>query len=209
MTPGEGTKVSGSSALIAALDRVAGDRHLPLPERQPLARGDADLLLDDVDAGDHLGHRMLDLHARVHLHEVEAAVSSIRNSIVPALVYPTSFAASMTMAPISSAHLLGNRRRRRLLDQLLMAPLDRALALAEVHDLAVLVAEDLELDVPRRLDVLLDVDVADAERGLRFALRRLDRVRQVSLRAHDPHAAAAAARRRLHDDRDSRSPSRP
>ena len=39
-----------------------------------LARGDADLLLDDVDAGDLLGHGMLDLYARVHLHEVEAAV---------------------------------------------------------------------------------------------------------------------------------------
>jgi hypothetical protein len=33
----------------------------------------------------------------------------------------------------------------------------------------VVIAEDLELDVARRLDVLLDVDVADAER--RFASR--------------------------------------
>ena len=32
-----------------------------LLERQPLAGGDADLLLDDVDAGDHLGDRVLDL----------------------------------------------------------------------------------------------------------------------------------------------------
>ena len=29
---------------------------------------------DDVDAGDHFGHRMLDLHARVHLDEVELVV---------------------------------------------------------------------------------------------------------------------------------------
>ena len=89
--------------------------------------------------------------------------------------------------------LLGERRRRRLLDQLLVAPLDRALALAEVDDVAVLVAEDLELDVARRLDVLLDVDVAHAERGLGLALRRLDRMRQLAGRAHDAHAAAAAA----------------
>ena len=59
-----------------------------------------------------------------------------------------------------------------------MPALDRALALAEVHDRAVLVAEDLELDVPRRLDVLLDVDVADAEGGLGLTLRRLDGMRQ-------------------------------
>ena len=41
---------------------------------QLLAGGDADLLLHEVDAGDHLGHRVLDLDARVHLDEVELAV---------------------------------------------------------------------------------------------------------------------------------------
>ena len=45
-----------------------------LRERQRRAGGDADLLDDEVDAGDHLGHRMLDLQARVHLDEVELAV---------------------------------------------------------------------------------------------------------------------------------------
>ena len=52
-----------------------------------------------------------------------------------------------------------------------MAALDRALALAEVHDVAVVVAEDLELDVARVLEILLDVDVAVAEGGLGLALR--------------------------------------
>src|SRR3546814_3170133 len=39
---------------------------------QRLAGGDAELPLDEIEAGDQLGHRMLDLQARVHLHEVEA-----------------------------------------------------------------------------------------------------------------------------------------
>ena len=43
-------------------------------ERQRLARGDANLLLDQVDAGDHFGDRMLDLNAGVDLDEVELAV---------------------------------------------------------------------------------------------------------------------------------------
>ena len=59
--------------------------------------------------------------------------------------------------------------------QLLVPPLDRALALAEVDDRPVVIAEDLELDVARRLDVLLDVDVADAERRFGLALRGLER----------------------------------
>ena len=45
-----------------------------LRERQLLAGGDHQLLAHQVDAGDHLGDRMLDLDAGVHLDEVEAAV---------------------------------------------------------------------------------------------------------------------------------------
>ena len=39
-----------------------------------------------------------------------------------------------------------------------MAPLDRAVALAEMNDIAVGVGEDLHLDVARILEVALDVD---------------------------------------------------
>ena len=59
----------------AALDRGAAVHDVVLRERQRLARGDADLLLDQVDAGDHLGHRVLDLDAGVHLDEVVLAVA--------------------------------------------------------------------------------------------------------------------------------------
>lgn len=48
------------------------------------AGGDAEHLLDEVDARDELGDRMLDLEARVHLQEVEALVLPATNSTVPA-----------------------------------------------------------------------------------------------------------------------------
>ena len=41
---------------------------------QRLAGGDADLFLHQIDARHFLRHRMLDLDARVHLHEIELAV---------------------------------------------------------------------------------------------------------------------------------------
>ena len=50
-----------------------------------------------------------------------------------------------------------------LLDQLLVAALDRAVALAEVDHVAVRVREYLHLDVPRILEVALDVDAAVGE----------------------------------------------
>ena len=53
------------------LDRVARPGDLPLGERQGLAGSDTHLPLDEVEAGDLLGHRMLDLQARVHLQEEE------------------------------------------------------------------------------------------------------------------------------------------
>ena len=57
-----------------------------LRQRQRLAGGDAQLPLDQVEPGDHFGHRMLDLQPRVHLHEVEriAVLASAMNSTVPA-----------------------------------------------------------------------------------------------------------------------------
>jgi hypothetical protein len=57
----------------AALDAVAA-QFRRLRDRQRLARRHADLLLHQVHARHQLRHRMLDLDARVHLHEVEAAV---------------------------------------------------------------------------------------------------------------------------------------
>ena len=61
------------------LDGVAGQPHVLLRERERLARGDAQLLLDEVDAGDELGHRVLDLQAGVHLDEEELVGRGIRH----------------------------------------------------------------------------------------------------------------------------------
>ena len=47
-------------------------RDLVLRQRQRLAGGDAQLPFDQIEAGDHLGDRMLDLQAGVHLHEPDA-----------------------------------------------------------------------------------------------------------------------------------------
>src|SRR4029079_16194485 len=90
---------------------------------------------------------------------------------------------------------------RRLRDHLLVAALDRTVALVEVHGAAVLVAEHLDLDVARPDDRLLDVDGVVAERALGLALRARERRLQLLLRVAQAHAAPAAARRRLEHDR--------
>ena len=69
----------------AALHRPAVEFHVGLPDLELLAGGDADHLLDEIDAGDEFGHGVLDLQARVHLQEEEARSWPATNSTVPAL----------------------------------------------------------------------------------------------------------------------------
>ena len=82
-----------------------------------------------------------------------------------------------------------------------MAPLDRAVTLEEVDQRAVLVTQDLDLDVPGPLDGPLDVDRRVAERGpgapLRGGERRLEPLRP----GHERHADAAPAGGGLQHDR--------
>ena len=84
-----------------------------------------------------------------------------------------------------------------------MAPLDRALALAERDAPPRAVAEQLDLDVARPLEEALAEDRVVAERGLRLAPRRLERVVELAGPADDPHPAAAAARGRLDEQREA------
>ena len=82
-----------------------------------------------------------------------------------------------------------------------MPPLDRAVALAEVDDVAVRVGEHLHLDVARILEVALDVDGGVGEVLLALALRRLERALDLVRLADDLHPLAAAAGGRLQDQR--------
>ena len=71
--PVDGRKsFSGILGIEPRLDRMAVDREILLREAAALARRDAELQFDEIEPGDRLGHRMLDLQPGVHLHEAEA-----------------------------------------------------------------------------------------------------------------------------------------
>src|SRR6201988_2773945 len=82
-----------------------------------------------------------------------------------------------------------------------MAPLDAALTLAQRHAPAAMIGEYLNLDVPRALEVFLDVDAAVAKRFLRFTLRGVECVLDLRIARPEPHALAAAARHRFEQHR--------
>ena len=185
----------------ARLERVAADGELLLRQRQRLARRDAQLPFDQVLPGDHLGDRMLDLQPRVHLHEEEAAVL-VGDELdrARADVADRARGRDRGLAHLAAARL-GHAGRRRLLQHLLVTPLHRAVALEQVHAVAVGVGEHLDLDVARARDVFLDQHLVVAEARRRFALARRERLRELARRVDDAHALAAAARGGLEQHR--------
>ena len=190
------------------LDRVACQGDVLLRERQGLARGDAQLQLDEVEARDELRDRMLDLQARVHLHEEELVRRITGNDELDrsrADIADTSGRLAGRRADACAGGLI-EQRRGRFFDDLLVPPLQRALALAEVHDVPVRIGDDLHLDVPRAGDVPLEKERVVAEGCRGFPPRRGNGGGDVCVALDDVHAFAAAARGGLdeHGEADSR-----
>ena len=156
---------------------MAGEGDVLLGEAQRRAGGDPDLLAHDVDVGDHLGHRMLDLQARVHLDEIELAV--LEQELDGADAAVAELAAWRRPRPRRSCARWAALRAGRggLLQHLLVAALQRAVALAQMHDIAVAVGQHLDLDMARMGEVFLDIDGVIAEMGLGLGAREAEGLR--------------------------------
>jgi hypothetical protein len=140
--PGRGAKLrAGSSALMRhsmAWPLEAGCR--PGEGRASRRRRCGSARLTRSMPGDLFGHGMLHLDARVHLDEVEVA-RAIDEELdrAGARVAGRPRRPRRRPCPSLCAMLVGQARGGRLLDQLLVAALDGAVAFAEVDDLAVAV----------------------------------------------------------------------
>ena len=154
---------------------VGVDVLLAEPER--FAGCDAQLGLDEIEAGHQLGDRVFHLEPGVHLEVPEVAV----------LVEELDGARVDVAAP--PGHLDGrlahggedrriDARRRCLLDQLLMPALCRTVAGAEMHAVTMGICEHLDLDVAGPVEVALEIELATPEVTLGFAASAVqDRLR--------------------------------
>ena len=196
---------AGVLAVDAELDRVAARRRV-LGDVQGLAVGDLELLQHQVDARGLLGDRVLDLQAGVDLEERDQAVLADQVLDGARAVVAGLLADALGGLVDLLALRVGQERRGRLLDQLLEAALQRAVAGARDDDVAVLVGDHLRLDVARLVQVALDEALAAAERRDGLAGGRLEQLGDLLDGAGHLHAAAAAAERRLDRDRARRTP---
>ena len=150
----------------AGLDRVTAALR---PVRvEPVAVRYVELETDEIDAVGLLGHRVLDLDSAVQLEEVDVVARD--EELDRARIRVTDGAGEQSGRLLQAPAGLGAEAgRRRLLDDLLVAALHRAVALAEDHQVPGGVGDDLHLDVARALEVALAEHGRVAERRLRLA----------------------------------------
>lgn len=147
---------------------------------------------------------MLDLYARVHLDEKPFATFDIDQELDRARVRVADLARDPQRRVAQAVDdLLINAVAGRLLDHFLVAALHGTITLVEVQNIAVLVAQDLHLDVLGAPDEFLQEHRAVAKGALRLALRLVQQRLQFLRLPHDTHAAPAAAKSRLDDQRKS------
>ncbi len=143
---------------------------------------------------------MLHLKPSVHLEKVElfAAQQELHRS-------GRRVAELFSRRDRRRAHALSklrrDGRRRRFLDDLLMAPLDGAVAFETVHHVAMRIAKDLHFHVPRPFQPLFQKDGVITKRCGGLPPGAQHRIRQLILTLHDAHPAPAAACRSLHQHR--------
>ena len=166
---------------------------------QQAAPGQFKLEVDEVDAEDLLGHRVLDLQARVCLDEEEPRFRTLSVAGLDQELEGAEVAVGRcgSEGERCITDRVAQRRwqagRGRDLDQLLVAPLEAAVPVAEVDDGSALVAGDLDLHMADRCEQLLDEDAIVVECGSGFGNRPAVRILEFVFAGHHPHAAAAAA----------------
>ena len=145
----------GILGVDARLDRVTeGSRRRAL---EPAPSGHLELKLEQIHSSRRLGDRMLDLQPGVDLHEGQQVLVGLVEELdrrrAPVARLEGEPDRRLTQLPLA---LGGERRAPRLLDHLLVAALQAAVSDAEGPGVALPVRDHLHLDVPRRLDQLLE-----------------------------------------------------
>ena len=132
---------------------------ITLRKRKPLAGRHANLFAHEIEACHQLRHWMLNLQTRIHLEKIKIT-RGVReqklNGASANVVY--GFRDPDCDFTHSFAQLRVVNWRRAFFDYFLMATLNRTLALTKVHVIALLVRNDLNLNVSRLLNYFFQID---------------------------------------------------
>ena len=128
----------------------------------------------NVDTCNDFGHSMLDLNTRVHLDEEPlVGIHIVEEFNRAGAVIVDGFCDLYGGIAKRIAHAIRQANRRRDLNDLLVAALHGAVALMQVHHIALLVTENLHFNVLSALDVAFKENGGVAECTLCLSLRFL------------------------------------
>ena len=144
---------------------------------------------------------MLDLQPRVHFHEIEPPVFSHEELDRADAGIGYGRGDSNRRLPERIAKCCIHQRRRRFLDHLLVATLARAVALAEMDDVAMGIGSDLNLYMTDVVERPLEDHGRGAEGAQPFATRARQCLGELRQTLDAPHPTSPAAGHRLDQQR--------
>ena len=170
---------------------MAAEVHILLAQGQLLTGRDTDLLPDKVEIRDLFGHGVLHLDARIHLDKEELAVL-VEIFDRPDTKIAQLFNSGARDLADPGALVVGEGRGQGFFQNLLVPALQRAVAFAQMDDIAMGVSGNLDFDMAGQFEIPLEVHGIVAERGLGLCLCRGDRL----VRDRPPSAQASCRVRR-------------
>ena len=158
----------------ARLDRMARQHNVALLRGQRVARRHLQLPLHQIVPRDALGHRMLHLQARVHFQEIviQLVIHDELHRARTAVAHGQCGGHSVFAHGFT--HRGADHRRRRFFNHFLAAALGRAVALAQVHRVAMCIGKHLNFNMAAIVDQAFQHQRAVAKRAGRFAARAFD-----------------------------------
>lgn len=194
--------VVGVLGVDSAFDGGSAPGDVRLGEGEMGSGGDVELEVNEVEAGDEFGDGVFDLEAGVHFEEVEVAVGvdeEFGGSGVVVAGGPGDAEGGLSHG-FAEFGILGDEGGGALLDDLLVAALEGAFAFAEVDEVSVVVAEDLDFDVAGVEDDLFEVDFGAAEGSFGFAGGGTDGGFEFGFGVDAAHAFSASAGGRFEEN---------
>src|SRR6516225_4597790 len=140
---------------------------------------------------------MLHLDSGIHLHEIETTilVDEILNRA--GVFVSHGFSKPHGTIPHFLPQVLIDQGRRTFFDDLLIPALDRAIALAEMDESSVTVAQNLKLDMMRAFNKLFDINAAVCESLFRLDPGGMKSLYEASVIMDSAHSASPSTGNRL------------
>jgi hypothetical protein len=163
-----------------------------------------DLRADDINAGNDLGNRVLDLHARIHFDEVESAGIDIEQKFDRSgaeVIGRTSdldrgftqFFANPGVKIDGGSHL----------HHFLMTSLNGAITLVQVEDIPVLISQNLHFDVLCAANKALEKNRIISERRRGFLSGFCNLGLEFTFVFNDAHSAPSSPKGGFYDQRET------